>query len=375
VSTATCLADVESAAAAVLAPDVWDFVAGGSGDERGVTANLAALRSVRVVPRVMRDVSVRSAAWTLLGRPVSAPVVVAPVAYQALLHPDGELATARACAAAGVPFTVPMLSSVSIETVAGSGAELWVQLYWLRDRRVTADLIERAVDAGSTAVVLTVDVPIMGRRLRDVRNGFALPGTISAVHLAGTAGTPEGAAAGIGAQRRRAGSSAVAAHTAAAFDPTLSWADLEWIRSRTSLPLVLKGVLHPDDARQAADAGADAVVVSNHGGRQLDTAVAGATMLPEVRAAVGDGFTVLLDGGVRSGSDIVTALALGADAVMVGRPVMWGLGAGGGGAGGQAGVAEVLGLLGTELDTAMALSGCTDLDDARRLRTVTAPGG
>jgi 4-hydroxymandelate oxidase len=375
-ATATCLADVETAAAAALAPEVWDFVAGGSGDERGLAANLDALRSVRVVPRVMRDVSERSAAGTLLGRPVSSPLVVAPVAYQALLHPDGELATARACARVGVPFTVPMLSSVPIETVAGSGAELWLQLYWLRDRRVTAELIERAVDAGATAVVLTVDVPIMGRRLRDVRNGFALPSTISAVHLAGTAGRPEGAAAGIAAQRRRSGSSAVAAHTAAAFDPTLSWADLEWIRSHTSLPLVLKGVLHPDDARLAVEAGADAVVVSNHGGRQLDTAVSGATVLPEVRAAVGDRCAVLLDGGVRSGSDIVTALALGADAVMVGRPAMWGLGAGGaGGAGGEAGVTEVLGLLATELDTAMALSGCATLDDVRRLRTVTAPTG
>ncbi|HET9517122.1 MAG TPA: alpha-hydroxy acid oxidase, partial [Actinoplanes sp.] len=167
---ATCLADIETAAAAVLPHAVRDFVAGGAGDERGVDANLAALRAVQVVPRVLRDVSVRSAQRTLLGRAVTLPLVVAPVAYQRLLHPDGELATARAAAAAGVPFTVPMLSSVEIETVAGTGADLWLQLYWLRDRAITADLIDRAVAAGCRAIMLTVDVPQLGRRLRDVRN-------------------------------------------------------------------------------------------------------------------------------------------------------------------------------------------------------------
>jgi 4-hydroxymandelate oxidase len=203
-------------------------------------------------------------------------------------------------------------------------------------------------------------VPVMGRRLRDVRNGFTLPPQIGAVHLP----TADRAAA----QTRGEGTSAVAAHTAAAFDPSLSWADLAWIRERTSLPLVLKGVLDPDDAQRAADAGVDAIVVGNHGGRQLDTAVSGATVLPQVRAAVGDGCTVLLDGGVRSGSDIVTALALGADAVLVGRPVMWGLGAGG-----EAGVSQVLRLLAAELDSAMALSGSANLHAVRRLRTVRTP--
>jgi 4-hydroxymandelate oxidase len=261
-----------------------------------------------------------------------------------------------------------MLSSVPIETVATSGADLWLQLYWLRDRGVTAELIDRAADAGARAIVLTVDVPLMGRRLRDVRNGFALPTTVSAVHLAGTAGTPAGAAGGIGAQRRRAGSSAVAAHTAAAFDPSLSWSDLDWIRSRTSLPLILKGVLDPADAGQAADLGVEALVVSNHGGRQLDTAVAGATVLPAVRAAVEGRCTLLLDGGIRGGSDILTALALGADAVLVARPLMWGLAAGG-----AAGVSDVLRLYAAELDSALALAGCADLADARRLRTVTTP--
>jgi 4-hydroxymandelate oxidase len=360
VSAATCLADIETAAAAVLAPEVWDYVAGGAGNERAVAANLAALAAVRVVPRVLRDVSARTTAGSLLGREVALPLAVAPVAYQSLLHPDGELGTA------GVPFVVPMLSSVPIEAVATSGADLWLQLYWLHDRQITAELIERGVTAGARAIVLTVDVPLRGRRLRDVRNSFALPSTVAPVHLAGTAGTPAGAAAGIGAQRRRAGSSAVAAHAAAAFDPSLNWADLAWIRERTELPLVLKGVLDPDDARQATDLGVAALVVSNHGGRQLDVAVAGTTMLPAIRAAVGDDCTLLLDGGIRSGCDIVTALALGADAVFLGRPPMWGLAAGG-----ADGVSDVLRLYAAELDNALALAGCADLADARHLRTVT----
>jgi 4-hydroxymandelate oxidase len=350
----TCLADIEAAAASILPPDVRDFVAGGSDDERGLTANLAALRAVQVVPRVLRDVSVRDTATTLLGRPMAQPVAVAPVAYQQLLHPGGELATARAAAAAGVPFVVPMLSSVPVEALAGAGADLWVQLYWLRDREITADLIARAGAAGARALVLTVDVPLMGRRLRDVRNSFVLPPHVSAVHLP-VAG--------------RAGGNGVAAHTAAAFDPSLNWDDLAWIRSRTDLPLILKGVLDPADARRAADEGVAGIVVSNHGGRQLSAAVPGAGMLPQVRAAVGDGCAVLLDGGIRSGTDVLVALALGADAVLVGRPPMWGLAAGG-----QDGVGAVLRLLAAELDNALALAGCTGPGEARGLTTRAATG-
>jgi 4-hydroxymandelate oxidase len=353
--TALSLADLEAAAAVALAPEVYDFVAGGSGDERALAASLDALRSVRLVPRILRDVTHRSTGTTLFGRPCALPLAIAPVAYQMLLHAGGEATTARAAAAAGVPFVVPMLSSVPIEEVAESGADLWVQLYWLRDRAITADLIDRAVAAGCRAVVLTVDVPIMGRRLRDVRNGFGLPPAVSAVHLPMDGGT--------GARRAGSGGSAVAAHTATAFDPSLNWADLEWIRARTGLPLVLKGTLHPDDARQAADLGVDALVVSNHGGRQLAAAVPGVAMLPEIRAAVGERCTLILDGGIRCGEDLLVALALGADAAMVGRPAMWGLAAGG-----QQGVADVLRLLATELDTALALAGCTDLAAARRLR-------
>jgi 4-hydroxymandelate oxidase len=360
VDGATCLADIETAARAVLAPDVWDFLAGGSDDEQALAANIAALRSTQIVGRVMRDVSSRSTATTLFGRPAALPLAIAPVAYQRLLHPDGELATARAAAAAGVPFVVPMLSSVGIETVAAAGGDLWLQLYWLRDRAITAELIDRAVAVGCRAVMLTVDMPVMGRRRRDLRNGFALPPSITAAHLP-TASSAAG-------QQRSAGGSAVAVHTAGAFDPSLTWDDLEWIRSRTTLPLVVKGVLHPDDVRLAADAGAAAVVVSNHGGRQLGSAVAPATVLPEARDAVGDRCALLLDGGVRGGVDVLTALALGADAVMIGRPAMHGLGAAG-----QDGVAAVLRLLAEELDNALALAGCVNVEQARRLRTV-APG-
>jgi 4-hydroxymandelate oxidase len=357
---AACLADFETAAVAVLPADAWDYIAGGSDDERAVSANTAALRAVQMVPRALRDVSRRATTTTFFGRTASLPLAVAPMAYQALAHRDGELATARGAASAGVPFVVPMLSSVPIETIATSGADLWVQLYWLRDRGVTAELIERAVSAGCRAVVLTVDMPVMARRPRDLRNGLALPPSIRAVHLRSTGG-----AAG---QPERASPSTVAADIDAAFDPSLSWQDLEWIRARTSLPLVLKGILHPDDARQAAQLGVEAIVVSNHGGRQLSSAVTGVTVLPAVRAAVEDRCTVLLDGGVRGGVDVLASLALGADGVLVGRPALWGLATGG-----ADGVSAVLRIIGAELDNAMALAGCRDLVEARQLR-VGMPG-
>ncbi len=355
----TSVSDVEAAAAGSVAPEVWDFLAGGSDDERGIEANARALRAVTVVPRVLRDVSARSTAARLLGREAAMPVAVAPVAYQRLLNPGGERATAQGAKVAGVPFVIPMLSSVPIESVAATGADLWLQLYWLRDRGVTQDLIARAEAAGALAIVLTVDVPVMGRRLRDVRNGFALPPDVVPVHLAGAGA----------AHSRAANVSAVAAHTAAEFDPSLSWKDLAWLRGRTRLPIVLKGVLHPDDARHAVDEGAAGIVVSNHGGRQLSAAVAGATMLPAIRAAVGEQCELLLDGGVRTGTDVLVALALGADGVMVGRPPMWGLVLDG-----QDGVATVLRLLAAEFDTALALAGCAGPADARRLTTRAATG-
>ncbi|MEU6824298.1 alpha-hydroxy acid oxidase [Streptomyces atriruber] len=356
-----CLADVERAAAAVLPTAVRDFVAGGSGAEVTRDANRAALDRVFVVPRVLRDVSRCATGTTLLGRPARLPLAVAPVAYQRLVHPEGELAAARAAQAAGVPFTASTLSSVPVERLTAVGGSVWFQLYWLREPGRSLDLVRRAEDAGAEAIMLTVDVPWMGRRLRDVRNRFALPDHVRAAHLAAgpTAAhrPPPSGASGA--------ASALDAHTEATFSPALTWSSVAALRERTRLPLVLKGILAAEDARRAVECGVDAVVVSNHGGRQLDGALPSVDALPEVVAASAGGCEILLDSGVRSGTDVLRALALGASGVLVGRPALWGLAVGG-----EGGVRRVLDLLAAEFRDALGLAGCADVAAARELRTV-----
>ena len=343
-------AEVERLAAERLPPDVWDYVAGGSGDEVTVKANRAAFDRVSVVPRSLVDVSTCDTGCELLGARAALPLAVAPMAYQRLVHPDGERGAAEAAAAAGVPYIVSTLSSEPLDVVAGAGGTTWFQLYWLRDRDVVADLLRRAEDVGCRAVVVTVDVPVMGRRLRDLRNGFALPSSVQPVNVGDRVG------------ERVHGDSALARHTRVAFDPSLSWRDLEWIRENTRLPLLVKGILDPRDAVRAVDSGVDGLVVSNHGGRQLDGAVPAVTALPGIVDAVADRCPVFVDSGVRSGVDVLRALGLGATGVLLGRPVLWGLGAGG-----RRGVAKVLDLLRDELDTALRLAGCPDVAAARRL--------
>ncbi|MFE4360280.1 alpha-hydroxy acid oxidase [Kitasatospora sp. NPDC056800] len=358
---ALSVAEYADRARAVLAPEVWEWLEGGAERELTLAANRAAFDRVALVPRVLTDVSTRDTAATLVRSRAALPVAVAPVAYHRLFHPEGELASARAAAAAGVPFTVGTLSSVGFEELAKTGATLWFQLYWLRDRGRLLDLVRAAEEAGSEALVVTADVPYMGRRLRDARNAFALPSDVRAALL-------EGGAAGR-AHESTAAVSAVAAHTAELLSPGVTWADLEWLRGETDLPLVVKGVLDPADARRAAGIGAAAVVVSNHGGRQLDRAVPAVTMLPEVAEALAsEDCQVLLDSGVRGGSDVLTALALGATGVLLGRPLIWGLAAGG-----EAGCTEVLDLLATELRHALGLAGCADPRAAAELRTTTLP--
>ncbi|MGK4585536.1 alpha-hydroxy acid oxidase [Kitasatospora sp. HPMI-4] len=357
---ALTLADIEERAAEILAPEVRDFIAGGSGAERTLAANRAALDEIYLVPRVLRDVSARTTACELLGATAAMPVAVAPVAYHRLAHPEGELASARATKRAGVPFTAATLSSYPIEQITATGATTWFQLYWLRDRAQRHDLIQRAEDAGCTALVLTVDVPWMGRRLRDIRNGFTLPPEVTAANLT--------EAASSAAHHRTALNSAVATHTALALAPDLTWDDVAELRATTRLPIVLKGVLAPEDAARAVEAGAAGLVVSNHGGRQLDGAAPAVQLVGEVRAAVGDRCQVLLDGGIRSGLDVLRALAAGADGALVGRPLIWGLAADG-----EAGASRVLDLLATELDDALGLAGCSSPAEARTLRTITRP--
>nr|HYS38117.1 alpha-hydroxy acid oxidase [Pseudonocardiaceae bacterium] len=299
-------------------------------------------------------------ATRLLGVDVDMPVAMAPMAYQRLLHPDGEVGTARAARDAGVVFVASMLSSRTIEDIAATAAATWLQLYWLHDRRVVGELVTRAESAGCRAIMLTVDVPRMGRRLRDIRRGFVLPEHVVAANL-----PPEIAAP---AHDAKADASALMVHTSRAFDPALTWLDVDWLRRRTQLPIVLKGVMHPDDALRAVELGIDALVVSNHGGRQLDGAAASITALPAISAAVRGRCELYLDSGVRAGTDVLKALALGASGILLGRPALWGLAVGG-----QAGTAAVLSLLRTEIEDAMTLAGCPDVAAASRTTLVSAP--
>jgi 4-hydroxymandelate oxidase len=347
--------DAEQAAARTLPADIMDFIAGGSEAEVTLAANRAALDAVFLTPRVLTGITACDASATLVGCSSALPVAIAPMSYQRLVCPEGEVGMARAAKAAGIPLTLSMMSSCPLEEVAAVGATLWQQLYWLRDRGQVTEMVRRAEEAGCGALVLTVDVPRMGRRLRDMRNGFTLPPDVTAANL-------HGAETGL-LHRHTAGSSGVTVHTNQIFDPTLSWADVDWLRAETRLPLVLKGILDPADARRAVEHGASAIVVSNHGGRQLDGAVASAAALPAIREVVRGRCDVLLDGGIRGGTDVLKGLALGASGVLLGRPALWGLACGG-----QPGAARVLSLLAEELTVAMHLAGCPDVASARALR-------
>ena len=334
--------DLEAEARRRLDPAVYDFYAGGAGDEVTLRANETAFARISLVPRVLTGHRARDLGVDLLGSRADLPVLVAPTAFHRLAHPEGELATAQAVAKAGSIMIVSMASTVAIEQVAAAGAPLWFQLYIQPDLAFTEAIVRRAEGAGCAALVVSVDSPVFGRRERDVRNGFReLPPGMCCENLRDPAD---------GGQPRRI-----------SFSPDLSWADIRWLRERTALPIVLKGIAHPDDARLAVDDGADAIIVSNHGGRQLDTMPAAIELLPPIAAAVGGRVPLLLDGGIRRGTDVVKALALGAVAVAVGRPVLWGLAVAG-----AHGVLQVLQTLQSELDSTLALCGCGSPADVTR---------
>ncbi|MFV2088395.1 alpha-hydroxy acid oxidase [Micromonospora sp. LOL_021] len=349
------LADIGSLAARTLPPEIRDFIDGGSGDEVTLRANRCAFDTVALVPRVLSGVQHRTTEGRIFASSARLPLAVAPMAFQRWVHPGGEIASARAAAAAGIPFAVSLMSSTAVEQVVATGAAVWMQLYGLRDRRLLDRVVGRAEDAGCDGLMLTVDMPVMARRLRDVRHGLRLPDRVRPVHL-GADGDSHGT---------EQDGMELFHHPSIHFDPGLSWADLDWLRARTRLPLAVKGVLAPVDASRAIAAGADAVVVSNHGGRQLDGTVTSVAALPAVVEAVAGQGQVLLDSGVRSGVHVLKALAMGASGVLIGRPILWGLGLGG-----EDGVARVLELLGTELDEAMALAGCSDRTAAGNLTTM-----
>src|SRR5262245_58424361 len=339
------LSDFEQRAREVLPKPHFDFFTGGAADEVTLRENRRAFDDIDLRFRVLAGVGERDLSVNLLGKRTSMPVLIAPTGFHKMAHPDGELATARAAAESDVILVVSPMANVMLEEIraATPRAPMWFQLYVYRDRGVTRSLVERAEAAGYDVLQVTVDLPVLGRREADVRNGFGLPPELHIANL-----EREGLSV-LGAVE---GDSGVNAYTMRMLDPSLTWKDVEWLKSLTRLPLLVKGVCRGDDALRALAAGADGVVVSNHGGRQLDTAPATIRALPEVADAVAGRGGVMMAGGVRRGTDVVKALALGAQAVMLGRPPLWGLAVAG-----QAGVGQVLEVLRSELDAAMALCG------------------
>jgi 4-hydroxymandelate oxidase len=345
------LADHELHARSRLDDNAWAYFAGGAADEITLRANRSAWDEIRLSTRVLRRLAGGHTRIDLLGRTLAHPILLAPVAYQRMAHADGEIATAYAAAMLGAGLVLSSQASLPLEQVAqavsGEPARgpLWFQLYVQHDRGFTRELVERAARAGYEALVVTVDAPSSGVRDRERRADFRLPPGISAVNLNGLPPAPPVA---LETQQSRM-FDGLLAHA-----PT--WEDIAWLRSVSSLPLILKGITHPDDARLAIEAGAAGIIVSNHGGRTLDTMPATAAMLPRIREAAGAGFPILVDGGIRRGTDVLKAIALGANAVLIGRPYVFGLANAG-----AVGVAHVLRLLRDELENAMALCGCATL--------------
>ena len=337
-----------------MPPGAYGYFAGGAGDEITLRDNIAAWQRLALRPRVMVDCTERDPSTTVLGRTHSHPLIVAPTAFHALATPEGEAATARGAAATDTPFCLSTLSTTAVVDLAARAPEArrWFQLYVLKDRAVTREMVAAAADHGYEALVLTVDLPVFGTRERDLRSGFELDAAMAIPNLAAAGGRGALSLSDVGAL----------------LDPSLTWGDVELFAGESGLPVLVKGVLTPEDARRALESGAAGIVVSNHGGRQLDTVLASADALPAVIDEVRDELDVLVDGGIRRGTDVIKALALGARAVLIGRPVLWGLAVGG-----EEGVRRVLELLLAEFDTALALAGAPRAADLDRSWLVHAP--
>ncbi|MEY2561130.1 MAG: 4-hydroxymandelate oxidase [Verrucomicrobiota bacterium] len=344
--------DYARAARGKLSKDVCDYFEGGALDEIALRENVAGWERLKLFYRVLAGVGERDLSTTMLGQPISMPIAIAPTAFHKLACEEGEIAMARAAKAAGTLFILSSLSNTAMEAVfAEAASPRWFQLYIYKDRQVTHELVKRAEAAGAEAIVLTVDAPGLGTRERDTRNRFRLPDGLAVENLA-----PLGKG-----QMPQVQGSGLAAYVRENFKADLGFDDLDWLCGSTRLPVVVKGVCRGDDARRAVEHGAKALVVSNHGGRQLDSAPATCEVLPPVVDAVDDLCEIYVDGGIRRGSDVLKAIALGARAVLIGRPVLWGLCVAG-----EQGATSVLEILRRELDEAMLLCGCTRIEDIGR---------
>ena len=363
-----CIEDLRVAAQRRIPRMFYDYIDSGSYTESTYRANETELGKIRLRQRVGVDIGARNLKTVMAGREVAMPVALAPTGLAGMMRGDGEILAARAAQRFGVPFTLSTMSICSIEDVAQSvSTPFWFQLYVMRDRAFIERLIERAASAGCTALVVTMDLPVGGQRHKDVRNGLSTPPRMTLANILNMASKPAWSWSIARAKRRHFGNivghvkgvddmSSLSSWVRDQFDPTMTWADIAWIRKLWKGKLVVKGILDAHDARRAVESGADVVIVSNHGGRQLDGAVSTIEALPAVVDAVGDRIEVWLDSGVRTGQDVLKAVALGARGTLIGRAFLYGLAAGG-----EAGVRKSLDIIAAELDTTMALCGCTDI--------------
>ena len=369
----TCIEDLRALALRRVPRMFYDYADSGSYSESTYRANESDFQRIRLRQRVAQDIEKRSIRSTMIGQDIAMPVAIAPTGLTGMQHADGEILAARAAEKFGIPFTLSTMSICSIEDVAANTtAPFWFQLYVMRDRDFIERLIERARVAKCSALMLTLDLQVLGQRHKDIKNGLSTPPKPTLRNILNLMTKPRWCLGMLGTSRRTFGNivghakgvgdlSSLSSWTAEQFDPRLSWADVEWIKKKWGGKLILKGIMDPEDARHAADSGADALVVSNHGGRQLDGALSSVSALPAIVEAVAGRIEVIMDGGIRSGQDVLKAVALGAHGTLIGRSFLYGLGAMG-----EAGVTRCLQIIASELDVTMAFCGKTDIRDVDR---------